>query len=108
VDALNSPLSQEIAFRPEIITRLTGLSEGGIITPEVIATLVTDEKGIIQHTPRKARIVPFINKVELARHPAEVKNLAAAILSRRHPQIQRVVSGSLRAKKPEFHIFEAA
>jgi len=108
MDALNSPLSQEVAFRPELITCLTGLPEGGIITREVIATLVADEKGIIQYAPRSARIVPFINKVELAQSPDDVRKLAGAILSRRHPQIKRVVSGSLIAQKLEFHIFEAA
>ena len=44
----------------------------------------------------------------MAHDAAEVKKLAAAILSRRNPQIERVVCGSLRARKPEFRIFEAA
>jgi probable selenium-dependent hydroxylase accessory protein YqeC len=108
MDALNAHLSQEIAFRPELITRLTGVPEGGIITREVIATLLTDGNGIIQYAPRNARIIPFVNKAELARDAAEVKNLAGAILSRGNPQIKRVVSGSLQARKPEFRIFETA
>jgi len=106
MDALNAHLSQEIAFRPELITRLTWLPEGGIITREVIATLVTNKRGIIQNTPESARIVPFINKTELAHDAAEIKNLARAILSYGNPQIKRVVSGSLQARKPEFRIYE--
>jgi probable selenium-dependent hydroxylase accessory protein YqeC len=106
IDALNAHLSQEIAFRPALITSLTGLPEGSIITREVIATLVTSNRGIIQNTPENARIVPFINKTELARDTAEVNNLAGAILARGNPQIKRVVSGSLQARKPEYRIFE--
>jgi probable selenium-dependent hydroxylase accessory protein YqeC len=108
MDALGKTLTQEIAFRPELITRLTGLPEGGIITREVIATLMTDEDGIIQYSPPDARIIPFINKAELYRDSDEAQHLAAAILSRGNPQIKCVVSGSLRAKQPEFRIFEAA
>ena len=58
MDALGASLSQETAFRPELITRLTGLPEGGIITREVIATLMTDERGIIQYTPHKCPHYP--------------------------------------------------
>ena len=108
MDALGKTLTQEIAFRPELITRLTGLPEGGIITREAVATLLTDMNGIIQYAPTNARIIPFLNKAELANKPDEVKKLATAILSRCQPQIRRVVAGSLRAKQPEFRIFEAA
>ncbi len=96
MDALGAPLSAGIAFQPGLITRLTGVPEGGVITGEAIATLLTREKGIIQYAPPQARIVPFLNKAELAERAA-VDDLAAAILSRRHPQIDRVVSASLRA-----------
>jgi probable selenium-dependent hydroxylase accessory protein YqeC len=107
MDALGSSLSNEIAFRPEIITHLTGLPEGGIITHEVIATLLTDRQGIAQYTPADARIVPFVNKTELVREADEVNNLALAILLRRHPQIKCVVSGSLHLPDPVFSVFEA-
>jgi len=107
MDALNSHLSQETAFRPELITRLTGLPEGGIINREVTATLMTDTAGMIQHAPGGARIIPFINKAELAHDAAEIENLASAILSRGNSCIKRVVSGSLLVKKPAFRIFEA-
>jgi probable selenium-dependent hydroxylase accessory protein YqeC len=108
VDALGSTLSHDTAFRPELITRLTGLVEGDVITREAVATLLTENEGIIQYAPRGARIVPFINKTELAGNPEEVKLLAKAILSRRYPQIERVVAGSLKSPKSGFDIYEAA
>jgi probable selenium-dependent hydroxylase accessory protein YqeC len=108
MDALGSALSHAAAFRPELITRLTGLPEGCVITREVIATLLTQEQGIIQHAPSEARIIPFINKVELATDAGEVNMLARAILSRANPQITRVVAGSLRACESGFHVYENA
>jgi probable selenium-dependent hydroxylase accessory protein YqeC len=108
MDALGQPLTQDIAFRLELITRLTGLPEGGIITNEAVATLLTDMNGIIQYAPTNARIIPFLNKAELANEPHEVKKLAIAILSRCQTQIRRVVAGSLRDRQTEFRIFEVA
>ena len=107
MDALGAPLLHETALRPELITRLTGLPAGGVISREVIATLITDAAGIIQYSPPDARIVPFINKAELARSPGEIKKLARAILSRRHPRIGRVAAGSLQNAGAGFDIYEA-
>jgi probable selenium-dependent hydroxylase accessory protein YqeC len=95
MDALNVPLSSGIAFQTGLITGLTGVPEGGIITAEAISTLLTHERGIIQYVPPSSRIVPFLNKAELAAGE-DIEALAAAILSRRHPQIDRVAAASLR------------
>jgi probable selenium-dependent hydroxylase accessory protein YqeC len=108
MDALNEPLSGEIALRPELITRLSGLAEGGIIGLEVIATLITAAEGIAQRSPGKARIVPFLNKIELVAREREVQELAVAILSRENASIPWVVAGSLQASKPEYNIYKPA
>ena len=42
--AINQPLSAEIAHRPEHIAMVTGISEGDILTPAVIAKLMTSEQ----------------------------------------------------------------
>jgi probable selenium-dependent hydroxylase accessory protein YqeC len=108
IDALGEPLSDEVAFRTELITRLTGLPEGGVISPEVIATLITARQGVTQHSPDKARIIPFINKVELPADSVELQQMAYAVLSREHPAITRVVAGSLKDPKSGYQIIEAA
>lgn len=103
MDAFNAKLSREVAFRNELITRLTGLSEGGIISSEVMATLITAKEGITQHSPVAARIIPFINKTDLAAGVTGVRDLVSAILSRGNPSITRVVAGSL--KTSEYQVF---
>jgi probable selenium-dependent hydroxylase accessory protein YqeC len=95
MDALGSRLSQDTAFRPEIISRLTGLSMGDVISEATIATLLTHPDGIIQYSPPGAMIIPYINKMDLT-NPQQGISLAQAILKRQHPQIERVVLGSLR------------
>jgi len=107
LDALGAPLSTEKASRIEFIERLTGLSPYGIITDEVIATLLTEPNGIIQNTPPNARIVPFLNKSEVVSTEA-VELLASAILARRHMQINQVVAGSLSAQLSLYRIFNSS
>ncbi len=106
IDALNTKLSGEVAFRTELITRLTGLPEGKCITAEIMATLITAKGGISQFSPVSARIIPFINKSDLVSGGAGVRDLAAAILSRRNPSITRVVTGSLKNSKSAYNVFE--
>ena len=107
LDALGAPLSTEKASRIELIERLTGLSPYGIMTDEVIATLLTEPNGIIQNTPPNARIVPFLNKSDLVSTEA-VESLASAILARRHMQINQVVAGSLSTQLSLYRIFHSS
>ncbi|MCK5577408.1 MAG: putative selenium-dependent hydroxylase accessory protein YqeC [Dehalococcoidales bacterium] len=100
MDALGSRLTGESVFRPEIASRLTGLPTGGIISADVIATLITHPRGIIKGSPPLARIVPLINKVDLAKSYQEAENLAASIMEKGHPQVERVVLGQVQSSYP--------
>jgi probable selenium-dependent hydroxylase accessory protein YqeC len=94
IDALGSRLSRDTAFRPEIISRLTSLPTGDVISEATITTLLTHPNGIIQYSPPGAMIIPYINKMDLTNPQAGI-SLAQAILKRQHPQIERVVLGNL-------------
>ena len=105
MDALGAELSSRIAFRAELIGRLTGLAQGEKIDSRAIATLMTSPGGIIQHAPIGAAIVPFLNKMDRVK-PADGLELVHRILDQNHPQIKRVVSGSLQATPPLFSIIK--
>jgi probable selenium-dependent hydroxylase accessory protein YqeC len=120
MDALNQPLSSEIAFRPELISEVTGLNPGEMINPLAISKLLTHARGIIQYTPHSARIVPFINKFELHRKlitehdRAEVSpeyqvfEIVRDIFRQHHPRIHRVVLGAVGRPGAPLHIFQLA
>jgi len=95
LEALDAPLSVDVAFRIDNIMRLTGLERGGIITEEAIATLLTQPQGIIQYSPTEARIIPFFNKADLTTS-MKAESLVNAVMARCHPRINSVVAGSLR------------
>lgn len=107
IDALGARLDREKAFRPELISALTGLALGDAITQEAVATLLTHPSGIIQYRPAGARIVPFINKTDLASSKSEALNLAEAVLARRHPQIERVVLAALCSPERQLTVVQA-
>ncbi len=96
IDALGARLTQDYAFRPEIISALTHLPLGSIISADAIAILLTHPRGIIKGSPPAARIVPLVNKMDLALDSAAAEDLAFRILARRHPQITSVVLGQVQ------------
>ena len=93
IDAVGSRLNPENVFRPEIVSGLLDLPAEEIISPKLIAVLLTHPLGIIKGTPPTARIIPFINKTDLDVEDVKAAGLAEEILKIRHPQIKRVILG---------------
>ena len=100
IDAVGSRLTEEVVFRAEIASRLLGLPLGEVISAESVAILVTHPEGIAKGTPHRARIIPFVNKVDLNRGLERGRDLARKILEKRHPQIRQVVLGQARSPEP--------
>jgi probable selenium-dependent hydroxylase accessory protein YqeC len=99
MDALGAKLSEEKVFRPEIISRITGLALGELITEDVIATLLTHPQGIVKGTPSGARIVPLLNKMDQS-NISLGRALALKILEKGQLRIHKVVLGQLQSDKP--------
>ena len=104
IDALGCRLTGENVFRPEVVSKLLGLPLGEVISAESIAFLVTHPRGIIKGSPGGARIIPFINKVDLDRGLSQGRNLAGRILAMRHPRIKRVVLGQVQSPEPVMEV----
>ncbi len=100
IDAFGCKLSEKSVFRSKIVSKLTGLPLGEIVTGDTIARLILHPSGITRGSPADARIIPFINKVDLALDLSAARNLASQILSANHPQIDRVVLGQAQAQPP--------
>ena len=104
IDALNRPLSQDAVFRPEIAASLLDMSIGDTITAESIATLITHESGLAKGSPSRARIIPFVNKVDTDSLIQESIRIAREILLKKCRQITRVVSGQALSQYPYFNV----
>jgi len=104
IDALGCPLKDEYVFRADIAARLSGTAFGKIVSQETIATLLTHPSGIAHGSPVQARILPFINKMDLEVSHDEGKSLAELILKAGHPQIGHVVLGQANRQPPEIEV----
>ena len=62
-DAINQPLNEEIAHRPERIAEVTGINQGDVLTSAVIARLMTSEQGGLKNIPGKARVYVLLTHV---------------------------------------------
>ena len=100
IDAIGCRLTEESVFRPEIVSELLGLPLGEIVSAEAIAFLITHPQGIIKGSPAGARIVPFLNKVDLEEGLSKGRDLAGKILAMKHPQIERVILGQAQLPEP--------
>ena len=100
IDGVDAELNEGNVFQPERVSRLTGIPLGGRLNAEAMAILMTHPEGIFKGTPGSARVVAFLNKVDLSKGLAKAEGVAVRILEKRHPQIERVVLGQLRSDPP--------
>lgn len=100
IESLGQALTEEHVFRSEIAAKLTGLSMGEVISAEMIANLIVHPSGITRGSPGRARIVPFINKMDLPTALSRARKIAIKVLEAHHSQIDRVVLGQAQLKPP--------
>jgi probable selenium-dependent hydroxylase accessory protein YqeC len=65
-EAINRPLSDSTAHRPELVARVTGINVGDILSPAVIARLITSEQGGFKHIPETAKAHLLITHASIA------------------------------------------
>lgn len=104
IDALGCHLTKDEVFRPEVASELLEVPIGQVMTAELIARLVTHPRGITKGSPAVARIVPFINKVDLNRGLSKGRLLANKILAINHPQIEYIILGQAQLPNPVVEI----
>ena len=104
IDVLGLLLTEENVFRSEIASNLLGIPSGSVLTVEAIALLLTHEHGIIKGSPRHARIIPLINKMDLDDGLSKGRDLAKKILARMHPQIEQIVLGQAKLPNPVLEV----
>jgi probable selenium-dependent hydroxylase accessory protein YqeC len=100
IEALGQALTEEHVFRSEIAAQLAGISPGEAVSADVIANLIVHPSGIIRGSPDRARVVPFINKVDLHADLSGAREVAIKILEAHHSRIDRVVLGQAQLEPP--------
>lgn len=79
-EAIDQPLSSEIAHRPERIAAIVGMNQEEILTPARIANLVLHEQGALKHIPETAAVYLFITHARAERQAA-IQEIAGLVQS---------------------------
>lgn len=93
IDVLGRPLDEQYVFRSQIAARILNAAMGTTVTEEMIARLLAE---LIRNRPEKARVIPFINKVDLPGGLEKARGLAAHLLKAEGAKFERVVLGQAR------------
>jgi len=100
VDGIGMEVNEKNVFQAERVSKLTGIPEGGKMTDEGMAVLMTHSMGIFKRAPSSSRVIAFLNKVDIPNGKAKAKSIAQKIIEKRNPRIERVVLGQLRNEPP--------
>lgn len=103
VDCLQQPILAEYVHRPELVAGLVKLDMGDILTPDVIAKVLTHPLGYRKGLPPNCRWIPFINKVETDRGLAQARQIAQ-LVGRTVPC--RVIIGAARQASPVLEVLD--
>lgn len=102
-DILGKTLDSRYVHRPEIVASLTGREIGSVIDADMIAELIAHPEGLLREYPSGARVVLFINKIDLIPEPDEGYRLDRLILGKK---IEKVVLGSAIGEEPVLVVLE--
>src|SRR6266702_1964322 len=69
-EAINQPLSDRIAHRPEQVATVAGINVGDVLSPAVIARLMTSEQGGLKHISETATAYLLITHASMAQKAA--------------------------------------
>ncbi len=64
LDSLGKKLNEDIAFRVDLISQITGCQRDDIIEPVHIKRLIKHENGLFQYTPNKAKKILLLTKAD--------------------------------------------
>jgi probable selenium-dependent hydroxylase accessory protein YqeC len=90
IDVLGKPLREDFVFRSRIAMEIVKEKEGVEVREAMIGRLLAAS---LRNKPREARVIPFINKIDLPDGLEKGRSLARSLLESISPEIQRVVLG---------------
>ena len=95
LNGLGLPLSAEYLFRPEIWSRLSGLSLGSPVTAESLAQCVAHRDGLARGCPETARRILFLNQADTPERRSNAMRVVECLSNVSGARLERIVTGWL-------------
>jgi probable selenium-dependent hydroxylase accessory protein YqeC len=102
IEALGSPLNEDHVFRAPLAAGLLRLEIGTEVTAEIAAALLAE---VVRKKPPHARVIPFINKIDLPGRLESARDLALALLAHPSLKAERVILGQAACRPRVKEIF---
>jgi probable selenium-dependent hydroxylase accessory protein YqeC len=93
--AVGKALTERWAFRPQLVSKITGLTPGASITEAAIAEVLSNANGIMKGAPAQAKRFAFLNQAESKERLAAGRRIAKMINSRKAAGLTGVLIGQM-------------
>jgi probable selenium-dependent hydroxylase accessory protein YqeC len=95
LQAVGKPLTAKWAFRPRLVSQITGLAQGSILTESAIADLFMDENGILKDAPAGAIRLAFLNQADSQDRLKSGRKIAQMLIRQRKSGFASVLIGQM-------------
>jgi probable selenium-dependent hydroxylase accessory protein YqeC len=95
LQAVGKPLSARWAFRPQLVSQITGLAEGAILTESAIGDLLMDQNGILKDAPTGAIRLAFLNQADSQDRLESGRKIAQMLVRQQKTGFARVLIGQM-------------
>ena len=98
LDVLWHPLCADYVHRPEIVAELSKSQIGATVTPQIVAAVIGHLQGGGKNSPIGAKVMPFLNKLDVASLPRNADEIAELLVQVRW--IEQVMLGAVATPDP--------
>ena len=93
LEAVGKPLNEKWAFRPQLVSKITGLNQGASISESAIAKLFVDTNGIMRGFSAQTKRFAFLNQADSPERLAAGQRIAKMIKSQKTVNFAGVLIG---------------
>jgi len=95
LEAVGKPLSARWVFRPQLVSQITGLAEGAMLTESAIVDLFMDKNGILKDAPAGAIRLAFLNQADSQDRLESGRKIAQTLVRQQKSRFARVLIGQM-------------
>jgi len=96
LSALGRPLDEQTVFRPELVSKISGLERGLDIVGDTLCAVLIHQQGIFKGTPVAAKKIAFLNQTDIPGLKKAGHCIIESLAENINTDLFRVVIGSTR------------
>jgi probable selenium-dependent hydroxylase accessory protein YqeC len=100
LEAVGKPLTERWVFRPQMVSKITGLAPGESISESAIADVFVSSDGVLKNIPVQAKRFAFLNQADSQERHEAGKKIARIISSQKEALFTGVVIGQTLYEPP--------